>query len=118
MFRRKGMRYERLAETRLEAAGLRCLMRNFTCRVGELDLVMLEGPVLVFVEVRYRAQTSFGTPEDSVTRTKQQRVLRAAQIFLQRHPWHAGRECRFDVVAITGAEASPELRWIKGAFSA
>ncbi|MEN9726911.1 MAG: hypothetical protein RL434_1277 [Pseudomonadota bacterium] len=118
MFRRKGMQYERLAENWLENCGLHSLSRNFNCRVGELDLVMLDGPTLVFVEVRYRANTSFGTPEDTVTRAKQQRVVRAAQIFLQRYPGHAQRNCRFDVVAITGDAERPEVRWIKDAFSA
>ncbi len=118
MFRGKGMHYERLAEKWLENSGLRSLFRNFECRVGELDLVMLDGPTLVFIEVRYRASSIFGTPEDTVTRTKQQRVIRAAQVFLQRYPGHAQRDCRFDVVAITGGAERPEVRWIKGAFSA
>lgn len=118
MFRRKGMQYERLAENWLEDSGLRRLSRNFTCRLGELDLVMLEGETLVFVEVRYRASTGFGTPEDTVTRAKQQRVVHAAQFFLQRYPCHARRDCRFDVVAITGDADTPVVRWIKGAFSA
>lgn len=118
MFRRKGMQYERVAEKWLEGFGLSPLSRNFTCRMGELDLIMLEGATLVFVEVRYRASAAFGTPEDTVTRAKQQRVVHAAQLFLQRYPGHARRDCRFDVVAITGDADQPVVRWIKGAFSA
>lgn len=118
MFRRKGKHYERLAEEYLSERGLRCLERNFSCRGGEIDLVMLEGGVLVFVEVRFRASETFGSPLESITRTKQQRLLHAAGIYLQRAPVHCERTCRFDVVGITGPEPTLVVRWIKDAFSA
>jgi putative endonuclease len=82
---------------------------------------MLDGEVLVFVEVRYRRQSRFGTPEETIQRTKQARLLRTARRFLQFHPAHADRRCRFDVIAMTGPDNAqsdrPEIRWLRDAFT-
>ena len=80
----QGTAAEDLALRYLEAQGMTLVTRNFRCRTGELDLIMRDGEQLVFVEVRSRRYIRYGTPAESVTRTKQQRLLRAAAFYLQR----------------------------------
>ncbi len=110
----QGTAAEDLACRYLEACGLTLVTRNFRCRVGELDLIMRDGEHLVFVEVRSRRHTRYGTPAESVTRTKQQRLLRAAALYLQRQ--HLDLPCRFDVVAILQPGDKPQVEWIQDAF--
>lgn len=101
-----------MAKAHLEARGLRLVQRNYRCPRGEIDLIMREGEMLVFVEVRYRRGTRFGSGAESVDRRKQARLIAAATDYLQRHG--RGAPARFDVVAI-GAEP-PILNWIADAF--
>lgn len=109
-----GAAAEDAALQRLLAAGLKLVTRNFRCRGGELDLVMLDGAVLVVVEVRARRPSRFVSAAESVDARKQQRIVHATQLFLASHPQHAQRSVRFDVVAFDGAQA----RWIRAAFDA
>ena len=115
-----GQAAEGWALTHLEEHGLRLLARNWRCRLGELDLVMLDGDTVVFVEVRYRRHNAWGGAEASVDARKRSRVSAAAQVFLQQQPRWARRPCRFDVVAIGPAErvSPPRLNWIRSAFDA
>jgi len=110
----QGTAAEGLACRYLEARGLILVARNYRCRVGELDLIMRDGEQLVFVEVRSRRHSRFGTPAESVTRTKQQRLLRAAAHYLQHE--RLDLPCRFDVVAILQADGEPRVEWIRDAF--
>jgi putative endonuclease len=111
----RGAWAEQQALAHLERAGLRLLERNFRCRLGELDLVMADGPVLVFVEVRFRASTRYGAGFETVTPAKQRKLLRAAGAYLARHK--AGNAaCRFDVVSVTKRNYRPDLFWVKDAF--
>jgi putative endonuclease len=103
---------ERLAEDYLCGQRLRTVTRNHRCRHGEIDLIMRDGETLVFVEVRYRRSSRFGTPADSVDRRKQQRLAAAASHYLQGHPTLL--PCRFDVIAISGRD---QIEWIKNAFT-
>lgn len=107
---------EEFAERYLRQHGLRIIDRNYRCRGGEIDLVMSEGKAVVFVEVRYRKHQSFGGAIASVDWRKQQRLVHAAQHFLQRQ---AASEppCRFDVIAVSpGADGNLSVQWIKNAF--
>ena len=106
-----GAAKERLAEAFLIERGLRLIARNRRYRGGELDLVMRDGQALVFVEVRYRRSAQFGTAAATVDAHKQQRLIQAAQQYLQQHP--TALACRFDVVAIDGQDA---IQWIQQAF--
>lgn len=96
----------------LTAQGLTLLQRNFRCKGGEIDLVMQDGAALVFVEVRLRANLRHGGAAASVTRSKQARLIIAAQIYLQRYRMPPA--CRFDVIAIDGAK----LEWLRNAIDA
>jgi putative endonuclease len=91
----------------LHAQGLTLVERNFLCKAGEIDLVMQDGAWLVFVEVRRRASGRFGGAVFSITPAKQQRLLRAAQLYLLRYKNLP--PCRFDLVAIDGER----LSWIQ-----
>lgn len=84
---------------------------------GELDLVMEDGPVIVFVEVRYRRREDFGGALESVDRRKQARLRRAAALYLQARPRQADRPCRFDVLALApGSGGRLRVRWVRHAF--
>jgi putative endonuclease len=116
--RRTGDVFEERARAHLEHAGLLLLAHNYTTRFGELDLVMRDGQVLVFVEVRYRRNTRFGGAATSVTATKQARLVHAAGLFLAAHPQHAQRACRFDVVTFEGPAQAARCEWQRAAFEA
>lgn len=116
--RAAGTYRERQAESFLHVRGLKTLTRNFTCRLGEIDLVMLDGPALVFAEVRYRRNCSHGSGAETVTMAKRRRLIRAAQVYLQRHPGQAHRPCRFDVVSMSYMGGVLKCQWIRGAFTA
>lgn len=109
---------ERRCERYLRDKGLRTLARNYSCKVGELDLVMVDGDgTLVFVEVRSRADERFGPAEDSITPAKRARVARAARHFLAVHKIE-DRPLRFDVVIlILGRQGPPQIRHYENAFT-
>lgn len=110
-----GDRAEQQALDYLVRHGLRQVTRNFRRRGGEIDLIMLDGDSLVFVEVRYRKSTRFLTPALSVDSHKQLRILRTAAVFLTRRTQFANHTIRFDVVAISGDEQR-QIVWIRDAF--
>lgn len=112
-----GQSFEALACRRLEQAGLTRLAANVRYRFGELDLIMREAGTVVFVEVRYRQNAHYGGGAVSVTPGKQRRLVRAASAWLAAHPAEAQRPCRFDVVSIDGNATSPDITWIKSAFT-
>ena len=113
-----GREAEDLACRHLESLGLRLLERNYRCRAGELDLVMLDGMTLVLVEVRSRSSTSHGGAAASIGARKQQRFVRAARHLLLTRPQYRKLAARFDVVAIEGGAAgeTPRVEWIRDAF--
>ena len=115
-----GRAAEQAARQHLERNGLRLIEQNWSCRRGELDLVMLDGDTVVFVEVRARRHTAWGGAAESIDARKRQRLVNSAALFLQSEARWAKRPCRFDVIAIgPGADASPQaLEWIKQAFDA
>ncbi|MFM8467942.1 MAG: YraN family protein [Oxalobacteraceae bacterium] len=102
-----GKQAEDRALAYLVRQGLRLIVRNYRCRVGEIDLIMQDVGVLVFVEVRSRSSTRYGGAAASVGPVKQQRLWRTAEHYLMRyrHP----PACRFDLVAMDGES----LQWIR-----
>lgn len=95
-----GAQGERIAAAHLEALGLVVEMRNYRTRFGEIDLVARDGVEVVFVEVRTKRSAAFGTPEESLTRRKQARLVHAAKEYLAAHGL-ATASWRVDFVAIT-----------------
>ena len=111
-----GRRGEDAALAHLESAGLTLLTRNYRCRGGEIDLVMLEGATLVLVEVRLRSSARFGGAAASVGPRKQRRFTLAARHLLLAHREYRRMPARFDVVAIDGGAPGGEIHWIRDAF--
>ncbi len=100
----------------LERHGFRIEARNWRKRTGELDVIAWEGSTLVFVEVKTRRGTTFGSGAESVDARKQRRMLRAADAYLQRY---ASRPpvCRFDVVVVAVGDAGdPSVSHLPDAF--
>lgn len=114
---REGSLAEDAACDFLQARGLRLLARNARYRFGELDLVMLDGATLAFVEVRMRKDAGFGTGADSVDARKRRKLALAAQAWLSSHRAHAKAPCRFDVVSVTRAGEGFACDWIPAAFT-
>ncbi len=99
----------------LQTQGLQLQARNYRCRGGEIDLIMLHGQQLVFVEVRYRSHTRFGGGVESIDSRKQQRIILCARHYLQQHPVERQRSARFDVISM---DARQQIQWIRNAFEA
>ena len=108
---------ERRCEKFLRKKGLKKLARNFTCKAGEIDLIMVAPDrTIVFVEVKTKADESFGPPELSVTYAKKIKLLRTARYFLATHNIE-DRPFRFDVVTIVlGQKGREQLNHYENAF--
>ncbi len=113
-----GARGEDLAAEHLVAGGMRILARGSRDRLGELDLVALDGQTVVFVEVKTRRTGDAGHPADAVDARKQRKLTLLAVSYLKRHGL-LRQSSRFDVVAITWAsDGEPKLEHLRGAFEA
>ena len=113
-----GQAFETAAAGLLSDAGLQVLERNFSCKLGEIDLVCADAGQLVFVEVRRRSNPRYGSATSSVSASKQRKLIRTAQFFLQRRAQYRGASCRFDVVAFDTPPGGRErVQWIKNAFT-
>jgi len=112
----RGRQAETLATRYLQRNGLQLLTRNYRCKVGELDLVMMDAQVLVIVEIRYRRNSDFADPLETVTVEKQRRIVRATRHLLQGRPELRRYPLRFDVLALSGPIEQAKLDWVKCAF--
>lgn len=108
---------EKRCERFLKRKGLKVLVRNFSCKTGEIDLIMVDTDgTIVFVEVKTRANENFGQSESAITAAKKNRMLRAARYFLATHDIE-NRPFRFDVVTIVlGEKGHPQIRHYENAF--
>ena len=97
--RATGKRYEDFTAAWLAEQGFEILERNFSCRMGEIDIIAREKGTLVFIEVKFRVSLSCGFSEDAVNPAKQRKIRRVAEYYLTGHPWEAESDCRFDVAA-------------------
>ena len=115
----RGRGLEGTAAAFLGRQGCQLLARNYQCRGGEVDLVMMS-PVgeLLFVEVRSRCAGEYGNAGATVVANKRQRVRHTAAHYLRCNPQLAARPCRFDVVAVDPVQAAggTQLSWLRGAF--
>jgi putative endonuclease len=110
-----GKEGERIAERFLLKKGYRLVERNYRCAAGEIDLIVLDRRVVVFVEVKTRTGDGFGTPLEAVEFRKQQKMIQAAQYFLA-HKGLQQRDARFDVVGISWPGREPSVEHIENAF--
>jgi putative endonuclease len=108
---------ERRCEKFLKRKSLKTLARNFSCKTGEIDLIMVDTDrTIVFVEVKTRADESFGPTESVITTPKKTKYARTARYFLNTHNIE-NRPCRFDVVTVVlGQSARPKIKHYQNAF--
>jgi len=112
-----GREGEALAEAHLIREGYEVLARNFSCRHGELDLVVGRAALIVVVEVRLRSSAVWGDPSHTISRAKQRRVVKATLHFLRAHGLF-DRMVRFDVISIVGRREAATLEHLPDAFDA
>ena len=97
----------------LQSKGLKLITQNYRCAHGELDLIMQDNDVLVFIEVRLRSHRHYGDAFESIDSRKQQKLLKSATHYLQKHRLLDKIDCRFDVIGFS----NNTIEWIKDAFS-
>jgi putative endonuclease len=110
-----GFQAEQEARDFLEKQGLKFVDANYRCKAGEIDLIMRDGEFLVFVEVRYRKLSGFGDGVESVTKSKQRKLISAARYYLLEQNLFDKIPCRFDVVAAS-PDSTPQILSVKDAF--
>ena len=104
----------------LKSQGLKLVNTNFSCRLGEIDIIMLDNNMLVFVEVRFRKNNNFGGGLESITAAKQRKLRRTAELYLQQNSQY--ENARFDVVSMSKSaqtwlgKQKYTFDWIKNAF--
>lgn len=107
---------EQIALDHLLKRKLKLLERNFRSAHGEVDLIMRDDDVIVFIEVRYRANNHFHTALESIDRKKCERIIATGHFYLTEKQRRSQQNYRFDVVALSGTPENIEIDWIKNAF--
>lgn len=113
--RELGKRGEDAAVQYIEKRGYRIVERNFTCELGEMDIVALDGKTLCFIEVKTLSSSAYGPPEIAVTVHKQRQLSKVALAYLNQNHLQ-DREARFDVIAVTLSPGDKRVELIKDAF--
>lgn len=109
-----GKQAETAACQYLKKQGLAILTTNYSCRIGEIDIIARDKNSLVFIEVRFRKNSSHGSGLESVTYRKQQKIRRTAQLYLLQEKLTDKIPVRFDVIGVSGQPL--EFEWIRNAF--
>lgn len=101
----RGIAGEVLAARFLREKGYDILSSNYRSRFGEIDIIAVDGPYIVFVEVKARSESSFIMPREAVTTDKQQKILRTAALYIRAYP--SNLQPRFDVVEVWMSDEDP-----------
>lgn len=96
---------------------LKKLAKNYHSKMGEIDLIMKDTNTVVFIEVRYRKQKHFGSPEETVNYPKRRKIILTAQSYLQKHQQLQKYNCRFDILGVSTYNGQLEFNWLKNAFT-
>ena len=110
-----GKKGEEMALRFLKKNGYRIFVRNYVCKMGEIDIIAKEKDTLVFIEVKTRTSTVFGPPQLAVNSAKQMQLSKVALYFLKEKGLEDVK-ARFDVVAILLGPKGPEIELIRDAF--
>ncbi|WP_444997544.1 YraN family protein [Aliikangiella sp. IMCC44359] len=113
-----GQQLENFARTQVEKKGYKIIETNFTCKLGEIDIIAQNKNLLIFIEVRYRKNNSFGGAIESVDYRKQSKLIKTASLYLQQKNLTNKVQCRFDVFALQGQLPNPSYKWLTNAFTA
>ncbi len=109
---------ERVALEYLSRKKLKLLEKNFRSTAGEIDLIMQDRDIIVFIEVRYRSNNNFHAALESIDHAKCHRIILTSSQYLSLHPDASRKDCRFDVVTLSGKQRNPAIDWIQDAFRA
>ena len=107
-----GMQKEEMAAEFLAKQGIKILEKNFACKMGEIDLICLDKGCLVFVEVKYRKNTSYGYPQEAVTKNKRRKIILVSGYYRMLKHYGDNTPMRFDVISVL----NDEIFWDKNAF--
>ncbi len=110
--RELGGGYEKVAADFFRQKGYRILEMNFRCRIGEIDIIARDEDYIVFAEVKYRKEKTYGGPLMAVNFKKQRTISKVAMFYLMKHGLPESTPCRFDVVGILPGE----IQHIQNAF--
>jgi len=108
---KSGSAWEEAAVCYLERSGVQILARNYRCSQGEIDIIGFHRDCIVFFEVKYRNSTEFGSPEEAVGKTKQEKISKCALYYLYCHG-KINCPARFDVIAV----CRDKIQWYQDAF--
>lgn len=114
--RDQGFDAERLAAEFLLGHGLRLVTSNYLCQLGEIDLIMQHGQTLVFVEVKQRKNSLYGSPFETISYSKQKKLRKTAQHYIMSHAISSHQSMRFDAVGLLGIPPSVHIEWLQNAF--
>jgi len=114
----RGRWAEQTALEYLLTKNLKLLDKNFRSPFGEIDLVMQDKSIILFIEVRYRSNNHFHTAVESINKKKCERIISTSHQYLSENRSASRLDCRFDVVALSGPQETPTIEWIKNAFQA
>lgn len=107
---------EQLAEKYLTDRRLTLIERNYRCFFGEIDLIMRDCDCLVFIEVKQRKNTRYGSPLEMVSLRKKEKLRRTAEHYIAHHKISSHQAMRFDVVGIIASGAATSVQWVQNAF--
>lgn len=111
-----GKKAEKFAAYFLKKQGLKLIQHNFSTKIAEIDLVMKHADTLVFIEVKFRTESDWADAVETVTKAKQQKIIKAAKQYRQKHKISDNMPCRFDVVAIKNELKAENTEWLQHAF--
>lgn len=107
---------EKVARTYIERLGYQVLAQNHTLRGGEIDLIAQDGPTLVFIEVKQRTTSRYGTPAEAITARKLERLRRGALHFMMTRYKRDDLPLRFDAILVHGRENAFRLEHLENVF--
>lgn len=110
-----GNKGENIAESYLKQKGYKIIQKNYRCRFGEIDIIAKDNDTIVFAEVRTRRNDNFGSPQDSITPAKIEKISKTSLYFIQEKKLE-GFSYRFDFIAITFSQGKPNIEHIENAF--
>jgi putative endonuclease len=115
--RRVGRFFEDLACRYITECGGRIIERNYRALRGEIDVIAYDGRYLCFIEVKYRRDTTYGSPEAAVTISKQRQICKISKLYLYSRFKSLDIPIRYDVVAVCGQDDAVSVKWLKNAFT-
>jgi putative endonuclease len=102
--RNVGSIYEEIAHEYLLENNFQIVDTNFCCKAGEIDIIAIKDNIIRFIEVKYRNNSKYGYPQESVDKNKQRKIYKTAMWYLKEYPKYENMQMSFDVIAICGTK--------------